>query len=45
MSAALHVNSCFNQKFSEKNLIHEAAVELAQLWKETRLRTIISTSP
>lgn len=45
MSAALHVNSCFNQKFSEKNVIHEAAVELAELWKETRLRTIISASP
>lgn len=41
----LHVNSCFNQKFSEKNLIHKATVELAELCKETRLRTIISASP
>lgn len=26
--------SCFNQKFSKKNLIHEAAVELAELCKK-----------
>lgn len=40
----LHVNSCFNQKFSEKKLIHEAAAELEELCKGKWLRMMISAS-